>query len=92
MDLEKQLEVMFIKFDRACDMLERLDAEIEVIRPRFLRAKRDNRRSFRYNLHIRVSTLEGVRNAYYEYACQAKLIIEETQRKLGMIVAFENDS
>lgn len=56
------------KFKQSCEQIVLLNSQMEDLQVRYDRATKLNRRSFRYTLRIRLSTLEGLRNAYYEYA------------------------
>ncbi len=56
------------KFRLACSQLILINNMIEECEVRYHRAENANRRSFRYVLRLRLCTLEGVRNMFYEYA------------------------
>ena len=55
------------KFHRACNQIV-LNHHFDDLQLLYDCAHRDNSRSFRYSLRIKLSTLEGVRNMYVEYA------------------------
>ncbi|KAK6165689.1 hypothetical protein SNE40_022570 [Patella caerulea] len=56
------------RFRRACQQVVLLNNKLKELQVRYDRARRDQMRSFRYNIRLRMSGAEGVRNAYYEYA------------------------
>ncbi|KAK6178893.1 hypothetical protein SNE40_011378 [Patella caerulea] len=58
------------RFRRACEQVILLNNKLKELQVRYDRARRDGQRSFRYNIRLRMSGAEGVRNAYYEYARQ----------------------
>lgn len=58
------------RFRRACEQVILLNNKLQDLQVRYDRARRDELRSFRYNIRLRMSGVEGVRNAYYEYARQ----------------------
>lgn len=58
------------RFRRACEQVVLLNNKLQDLQVRYDRARRDELRSFRYNIRLRMSGVEGVRNAYYEYARQ----------------------
>lgn len=58
------------RFRRACEQVVLLNNKLHDLQVRYDRARRDELRSFRYNIRLRMSGVEGVRNAYYEYARQ----------------------
>lgn len=67
-DLQNELIICSKKFRRACRQLLILNEEIDCLQCRYERAEAENQRSFRYSLRLRIATLEGVRDAYQEYA------------------------
>ena len=58
------------RFRRACEQVVLINNKLQDLQVRYDRARRDELRSFRYNIRLRMSGAEGVRNAYYEYARQ----------------------
>ena len=57
-------------FKRACEQVVLLNDKLEGLQRRYDKAVQENHRSFRYNLRLKMASVEGVRNAYYEYACE----------------------
>lgn len=58
------------RFKKACEQVVLLNDKLEGLQHRYDKARQENHRSFRYNLRLRMASVEGVRNAYYEYACE----------------------
>jgi uncharacterized radical SAM superfamily Fe-S cluster-containing enzyme len=83
--LEQALDAVVPKFQRACDQVRRLNSHIQSLQVRYDRAKRDNQRSFRYSLRLKIATVEGVRNTYYEYACEIGAQVEDLQVELATL-------
>ncbi len=75
------------KFQRACAQVLLLNNLVQELQTRYDRAVQDNRRQYRYTLRLRLCTVEGLRNMYYEYACQSAdeiEALEEAMRQLGV--------
>lgn len=68
--LEDQLSKLEARIDWANDQIQLLYGQLEGVKKRYNRAYKDNRRSFRYHIRLRIITYEGTINAFYEYACQ----------------------
>ena len=76
------------KFGLACRQLKVLKSSLADLQDRYDRAFRDNLRSFRYSLRLRMATLEGVQNMYHAYAerCAARIEdMQETLERLGLL-------
>ena len=56
------------KFRLSCNQLIHINNLIEEIEVRYNRSQQEHRRSYRYILRLRLSSLEGIRNMFYEYA------------------------
>ncbi len=69
-------------FRRACSQLILINNLLDDTTVRYNRAVRDNLRTFKYVLRLRLCTLEGVRNAFYEYAYTRADILESLQTDL----------
>ena len=82
------------KFRRACHHIRMLNRRIEEIQVRYDRAFADGRRSFRYSHRLKLATLEGMRNMYYEYACRRADELEKMQDTLIQhgLVSDDNQS
>ncbi|KAK6178896.1 hypothetical protein SNE40_011381 [Patella caerulea] len=55
------------RFRRACEQVILLNNNLQV---RYDRARREGQRSLRYDIRLRISVAEGVRNSYYQCAHQ----------------------
>lgn len=74
------------RFRRACEQVVLLNDKLEGLQRRYDKARLENHRTFRYNLRLKMASVEGVRNAYYEYACEKAEKIAE----LRYYVSAEN--
>ena len=70
------------KFRLCCDQLVRLNNLVEDVEIRYNRSQADNRRSYRYILRLKLCSLEGVRNMFYEYAYAQADRLEDMQLDL----------
>ena len=70
------------KFRVACSQLILLNNAIDEAEVRYHRAQNAERRSYRYTLRLKLCTLEGVRNMFYEYASSHADELEKLQLKL----------
>ena len=68
--LTTQLRVLNRKFRRACRQVVTLNNKITDLQARYNWALKVDRKSFRYTLRLQLATTEGIRDMYYEYACQ----------------------
>ena len=81
-DIIRQIHSTNRKFKRACQLIVLLNNKLEGLQNRYDRARRDDRRSFRYNVRLRLCTVEGARNMIYEYASQRADEMEDLQNQL----------
>jgi hypothetical protein len=75
------------KFQNACAQVLLLNNMVQDLQTRYDRAVQDNRRQYRCTLRLRLCTVEGLRNMYYEYACQSAdeiEALEDNMRQLGV--------
>ena len=72
-------------FRRACSQVILLNHQIESAKVRYDRARAVKRLSFRYSNRLKLTSLEGVRNLFYEYACVKCEEIEGLQAKLRQL-------
>lgn len=77
------------RFRRACEQVVLLNNKLQDLQVRYDRARRDELRSFRYNIRLRMSGVEGVRNAYYEYARQKADKVLYLRHKIRAAVTTE---
>ena len=72
------------RFRRACQQIIVLNSRLEELQLRYDQARLDNHKSFRYNLRLKMATVEGVRNSYYEYACCKAETVEELKLRVAV--------
>ena len=70
------------KFRLSCTQLIHINNLIEETEVRYNRSQQVNRRSYRYILRLKLCTLEGVRNMFYEYAYAKADELEKMQLEL----------
>ncbi|KAI0230631.1 hypothetical protein LSAT2_019049 [Lamellibrachia satsuma] len=75
-----EIRILDHKFRRSCDQINLLNDRIDATQSRFDCASADSRRTFCYNIRLRLATLEGVRNMFYEYATRVADKLENLQR------------
>ena len=88
-------------FQKSCNQVLLLNNFLRQLQIRYDRASRDNLRTYRYALRLRLCTVEGLRNTLYEYATQQASKVqkmEDDMRKMGQepmvlydLVAEESD-
>lgn len=88
LQLFSELDDTETRFKRACEQVVLLNDKLEGLQRRYDKARQENNRTFRYNLRLKMASVEGVRNAYYEYACEKAEKIAE----LRYYVSAENNS
>ncbi|KAI0234639.1 hypothetical protein LSAT2_015069 [Lamellibrachia satsuma] len=76
----KYIRNLDYKFRRSCDQINLLNNRIDAMQSRFDCASADSQRTFCYNIRLRLATLEGVRNMFYEYATRVADKLESLQR------------
>lgn len=75
------------RFKRACEQIVQLNYSLDALQQRYNKAKKDNHRSFRYSLRLRIAVVDGMRNMYYDYAHnKAETIAELRQELFGEVV------
>ena len=77
-DIVHKIQQTNKKFKRACQVVVLLNNKLDGLQQRYNRARGDDRRSFRYNIRLRLCTVEGSRNMFYEYASQRADEMEES--------------
>ena len=81
-DMYAQLYESQRRYQRSCDQLVLLNAKLGELQNRYSKAKAENQRNFRYHLRMRILTLEGIMNAYCNYACLKKNEVLDLRFKL----------
>ena len=69
-NLLNQIKQMNKKFRLACKQVVLMNNEIEYLQNRYDRAVQHSNRSYRYFLRLKIATIEGTRNMFYDYASQ----------------------
>ena len=78
-------------FKRACDEILCLNRKIEYLSKRYDVARKENRRSFRYNLRLQMAVVEGVRNMFYEFASKKADEISELRFQVNVEMSDDDD-
>ena len=81
-DMYAQLYESKLRYKRACDQLLLLNEKLDALNNRYRTAKTENHRSFRYHLRMRIIVVEGMLDAYTNYACLKKNEILDLNFKL----------
>lgn len=80
------------RFKRACEQIVQLNYSLDSLQQRYNKAKKDNHRSFRYSLRLRIAVVDGMRNMYYDYAHKkAEAVAELRQELFGEVVDIISD-
>lgn len=56
-----------LKFQKACRQLAYINHRLADLTQRYNKARRNNQRTFRYNLKLKISVIEGIKSMFYEY-------------------------
>ena len=67
---------------KACIQVALLNSEINRMRFQLENAKRNDQRTRGYQLRLRLTTIEGVRNMYYEYATRKAAMVLHLKSQL----------
>lgn len=70
------------KFKHACKQVVLLNNRIADVQLRYDRAVVANLRSWRYVTRLNLASIEGVRNMFYDYACQRADELDAMQEQL----------
>ena len=70
------------KLKHACKQLVLLDNRMEDLKRRLEWAVTAEDRRFRYSRMLALSSVEGVRNYFYEYSCQKAIELDEMNLQL----------
>lgn len=80
--LRKKLISAESYFRKACEQVFVLNRHVEETTQRFNDAEVLGNKVLRYNLRLRLSVLEGVRNMFYEFAAKKATEITQLQRHI----------
>ena len=87
----QQLQDVEQRFFKCCQQIILIDQKLDIVQTRYNRADKDNFRSLRYSLRLQLATVEGVRNAYYEYAkSKAQKMTQLRQVLFGSEIAVQD--
>ena len=78
-----QMNSLNRKFTHACQQIMLINNNIRKLQCRYERAQRDNQRSFRYCLRMRIATLEQYRLVYYNFLCEQEYSLAGILRQLS---------
>jgi len=70
------------KLKRACDQIVMLNRKVKELHDRYEKVKKDDNKMYRYNIRLKIATVEGVRNMYYEYAQMRAWEVSSLRQKL----------
>ena len=82
-------EVILFKeqqFQYACDQITILNREITILQKRYKQMTSENQRSFKYNIRLKLATLEGVRCVFHRYAEQKALLLDQLNVELYQLL------
>lgn len=80
------------RFKRACEQIVQLNYSLDALQQRYNKAKKDNNKSFRYSLRLRIAVVDGMRNMYYDYAHNKAETIADLRREMfGEVVDIVSD-
>jgi hypothetical protein len=86
-----QHNVELVRFQRACDQILQLNGKLDEISKRYMSAKDNNNKLFRYSLRNRMLIIEGILTAYCSYAKMKKSEILKLRRKLNAGIDSDNE-
>ena len=86
--LRDDLDAAESLFRRACEQVLILNKQVENQTRRYKEGEESGNKPLCYQLRLRISVLEGVRNMFYEYAAQKANVITELQHH---ILAADDD-
>ena len=81
-DMHAQLYEAQKRFHRACVQINHLNDKLENLQRRYVKAKSDDDKFFRYSLRMRLLTVEGIIKCYCQYACLKKNEVLDLRFKL----------
>ena len=83
---ELKLREVERKLKTSCRQISVLDRQMDILQVRYKKAYNSKRRGLFDSFRIRLATLEGVRQAFYLYACEKaaekRILLEEMQQEL----------
>ncbi len=83
--IQGEIFQMDAKFQRACTQVTILNNFLAELQARYDRAVEGNIKTYRYTLKLRICSVEGIRNMYYEYATATAEQIEDLENQMRAI-------
>jgi hypothetical protein len=78
-----QHDIELARFQRACEQILHLNGKLDEISKRYMFARDNNNKIFRYSLRSRMLVIEGMLTAYCSYAKIKKMEIMKPRHNLG---------
>ena len=66
--IEDRIAVAERRFRGACEQIVHLNNRLSGLERRYAKSKREQQRTFRYSLRLRMAVVDGLRDVYYEFA------------------------
>lgn len=88
MRFDNEIEMIFTmrrmerRFKRVCRQLVLMNNNIRAVKARYDRAVKVDRKTIRYNLRLRILSMEGVRNMFWDYAETRADQLDEMEKEL----------
>lgn len=82
-EIHHQHNVELRRFQRACDQILQLNGKLDDLSRRYMSARDNNNKLFRYSLRSRMLVVEGMLSAYCSYAEVKKEEILKLRRQLA---------
>ena len=86
-----QHDVELVRFQRACHQILQLNGRLDEISKRYMSARDNNNKLFRYSLRNRMLIIEGMLTAYCSYAKMKKSEILKLRSKLNVEINSMNE-
>ena len=80
--LLQQIKQLDRKFNLSYRQVLLLNNKIEDLQTRYKRADMDDRESAKYLLQLQITSLEGVRNMFYQYMCSRSDLLDVMHEQL----------
>lgn len=86
-----QIKQLDKRFYYSCRQVVLLNNQIEELKARYDRAVIEDRSSFICSLSMRIATLEGIRNMFYEYVCSRSDLLDSLHEELLTLGVIDYD-
>ena len=90
-DLYVKLSESESRYRMASGQVRLLTMKLDAVQQRYEEARKTNCKSYRYNLRLRIVTVEGILNAYNEYLDVKEEEVKDLRYKLYGEVSMEED-